>query len=161
MTSTNILKSQIRHLFKYWIPVMLSMVVIFWMSTGTFSSDNTSPFIVSAVHFFFPDMQMGDVELLHGMIRKGAHIIEYFILSFFLFRAFRQRSSNRWSLRWAILAVFVSAVYAFSDEFHQSFVSTRTASLLDVWIDTIGGIMAQIAIACWNLMDRKRCYPRL
>ncbi len=41
---------------------------------------------------------------------------------------------------WAISAALLSAVYAFTDEFHQSFVPTRTASFLDVGIDTAGGI---------------------
>ncbi|MGD0662387.1 MAG: VanZ family protein [Syntrophorhabdales bacterium] len=30
------------------------------------------------------------------------------------------------------------------DEFHQSFVATRTASITDVGIDTAGGVFAQV-----------------
>ncbi len=145
---------------KYWLPVVLSMGFIFWMSSGTFSYDNTSRFIEPIIHFLFPGMQQTDVELLHGSIRKAGHVTEYFILGFFLFRAFRGPSSKRWSFRWAISAAVLSAVYAFTDEFHQSFVPTRTASFLDVGIDTAGGIMAQIVIACRQLVVRNKNYSR-
>ena len=145
---------------KYWFPVALSMGFIFWMSSGTFSYDNTSRFIVPGIHFLFPKMQQTDVELLHGLIRKAGHVTEYFILSYFLFRAFRGQSSKRWSLRWAISAAAVSAAYAFSDEFHQYFVSTRTASFIDVGIDVAGGIIAQIVIACRQLVVYNRNYSR-
>jgi VanZ family protein len=153
-------KLKIDYALKYWIPVILMMAVIFWMSSGTFSSDNTSRFIVPVIHFLFPGMQEASVELLHGLVRKAGHLTEYFILSFLLFRAFRGPSSKRWSLRWAVSAALVSAVYAFSDEFHQSFVSTRTASFIDVGIDTAGGIIAQIVIACRKLVVRNRNYSR-
>jgi VanZ family protein len=156
----NMLKKTIYHAVKYWISVILTMALIFWLSSGTFSSDNTSRFIEPIIHFLFPGMQKTDVELLHVLIRKAGHVTEYFILGFFLFRAFRGHSSKRWSLHWAIYAVVVSAVYAFSDEFHQSFVSTRTASFMDVGIDTVGGIVAQIVIACRKLVVRNRNYSR-
>ena len=146
------LKLRIDYALKYWVPVILAMAVIYWMSSGTFSSDNTSRFIVPVIHFLFPGMQEAGVEQLHGLVRKFGHLTEYFILSFLLFRAFRGPSSKRWSLRWAVSAALVSAVYAFSDEFHQSLVSTRTASLADIGIDTVGGIIAQIAIACRKLV---------
>jgi VanZ family protein len=44
-------------------------------------------------------------------------------------------------------------LYAVSDEFHQSFVSSRSASLIDVGIDSTGGILSQIVIILrWKIM---------
>ena len=38
-----------------------------------------------------------------------------------------------------ILAICLAAIYASSDEWHQSFVPGRHCSLVDVGIDTLGG----------------------
>jgi VanZ family protein len=43
-------------------------------------------------------------------------------------------------------------LYASSDEFHQSFVATRTASIIDVGIDTLGGTLAIAIGALWRLV---------
>jgi VanZ family protein len=59
------------------------------------------------------------------------------------------RTSSRDFLRnhWFAVALTFVALYALSDEFHQSFVSTRTASIYDCLIDTAGGLAALTAVA--------------
>jgi VanZ family protein len=141
---------------KYWLPVIFWMGIIFWMSTGAFSSDNTSRIIGPILYFLFPGMSPEDVAVLHGLIRKAGHVIEYFILGLLLFRAFRGSCRQMWQLSWTIAATVVVVVYALSDEFHQSFVGTRTASLFDAFIDSIGGILSQIVIALWYRCCRNR-----
>ena len=88
--------------------------------------------------------------MAHATIRKGAHVAEYFVLGLLLFRAFRVSSTGAWKWRWALLAVMGVVVWALGDEFHQSFVPTRTASMVDVGIDTAGGILAQVISALWH-----------
>lgn len=80
------------------------------------------------------------------MIRKFAHVVEYFILGLLLFRAYRTNSSQIWSAKWTIGAIIAVALCAIGDELHQSFVPSRTASIVDVGIDTAGGILSQIAV---------------
>ena len=140
-----------RNFIKYWLPVIFWMGVIFLMSTGTFSSENTSRFIVPFLHFLFPWLSQQDVDMIHGMTRKAGHVTEYFILGLLLFRAFRGESPQAWRLRWAIYAVIGVVFYAVSDEFHQSFVAVRGASLVDVGIDSTGGILSQIVVMLWHL----------
>ncbi|HMK55686.1 MAG TPA: VanZ family protein [Dissulfurispiraceae bacterium] len=146
--------SEIRYLVRYWLPVALAMFFIFFMSSGTFSATNTSRFIVPLLHFFFPDMTAARIDLIHALIRKCGHLAEYFILSFALFRAFRGESSKRWSLSWALWALTILIAFAFGDEFHQSFVPSRTASLSDVAVDVVGGMLAQLTIAGRGLIVR-------
>ncbi len=131
---------------KYWLPVLLWMGVIFWMSTGTFSADHTSRFIGPLLHFLFPGLSEQDIELLHGMIRKAGHVSEYFILGLLFFHSLRGNSSQRWRLRWALTAILAVVLFALSDEYHQSWVASRTSSLVDVSIDSVGGVLSQIAI---------------
>jgi VanZ family protein len=49
----------------------------------------------------------------------------------------------------------VVILWAVSDELHQSFVSTRTASAADVGIDTAAGILAQFVGALWHRYREK------
>ena len=143
-----------RNFIKYWFPVILWMGVIFWMSTGMFSSENTSHIIGPLLDYLFPSISPQAEDLIHGLIRKTGHLTEYFILGLFFFRAFRGESLQKWHLRWTIYAIIGVALYALSDEFHQAFVATRTASIVDVIIDSAGGVLSQIVMMLWNF----RCW---
>jgi VanZ family protein len=52
----------------------------------------------------------------------------------------------------------VSALFAASDEFHQSFIPSRTASSKDVMIDICGTLVG--LFICW-IFGRARRAPRI
>ena len=131
---------------KHWLLVIIWMCFIFWMSTDTFSSENTSRVIGPILHFIFPSLSAGALDTVHGLIRKSAHVAEYFVLGLLLFRAFRSDSSQPWDRRWTIYSVIIVFLYAMSDEFHQISVTSRSSSIFDVGLDTAGGVLSQIAI---------------
>lgn len=79
-------------------------------------------------------------------MRKSAHLTVYFTLSALWFRAQRGPRAG-WNPSWALLALLVSMLLAIGDEFHQSFVLSRTASPWDVLLDSVGALLAQAAIA--------------
>jgi VanZ family protein len=139
-----------KRIILYWLPVILWMGVIFWMSTGMFSSEHTSRFIVPILHFLFPSLLPQDLNMIHGMIRKAGHVTEYFILGLLLFRAFRGGSYQPLRLRWSLYSIIWIVLYAATDEYHQSFVGARGPSLIDVGIDSAGGILSQILIMLWR-----------
>jgi VanZ family protein len=126
------------------------MSVVFLMSTAEFSSQNTSLIIEPILRFLAPSLSRHQVELIHGLIRKAGHVTEYFVLGILLFRAFRGGSTKEKVWRWALFAAVVTVFYAASDEFHQSFVSTRTPSVRDVGIDAAAGILAQGVSILWH-----------
>jgi VanZ family protein len=132
------------------------MGIIFGMSTGMFSSDHTSRFIVPLLNFFFPRFSPEEIQLFHGLIRRAGHVTEYFILGILLFRAFRGDSPYPWRSQWTLYAIIAVVVYAMGDEFHQSFVTTRTASLVDVSIDSTGGVLSQVAVMLRHFLCRKK-----
>jgi len=144
-----------RNLIKYWLPVMFWMAFIFWMSTETFSSENTLSWIEIVLRSLVPRISTHGLDLVHTVLRKAGHVIEYFILGLLLFRTFSSSSISSWSWRWSLYAVIIVVLWAVSDEFHQSFVSTRTASAVDVGIDTAAGILAQFVGALWHRYRRK------
>lgn len=140
---------------KDWSPVLFSMAFIFWMSSGTFSPFHTSRFIEPLLHFLFPGISPEMVDLIHCLVRKSGHLMEYFILGVLLFRAFRSDSAERLNRKWVYYSVVLIVIYAFGDEFHQSFVSVRTSSLWDVVIDIVGGVLAQAASVAWQLRHQR------
>ena len=91
--------------------------------------------------WLFPNTSPETLATIHFIIRKLAHFTEYAILGVLAARAFR--TSPRWFLISAVLII----VYALLDEYHQSFVPSRTASVFDSFIDMAGGISALIFIS--------------
>jgi VanZ family protein len=86
----------------------------------------------------------------HFFIRKGGHVFGYGLLSVLLFRAWRETFPSienlKWTLRWASMAVAGTAIVASLDEWHQSYLPSRTGTLRDVILDTCAGIAAQLAL---------------
>lgn len=81
--------------------------------------------------------------------RKGAHVFEYLVLAFLLFRTFHAYSAtDRKSL--LLLASGLSILYALSDELHQTFVPGREGKLSDVLIDGIGIALFVLGYALWK-----------
>ena len=105
--------------------------------------------------FLIPKISSQELGLIHGVIRKAGHVVEYFILGLLLFRTFRGGSISSWNWRWSFSAVMAVVLWAAGDEFHQAFVSTRTASAVDIGIDTAGGILAQFVGALWHRYRKK------
>lgn len=79
------------------------------------------------------------------ILRKIAHMLEFFILAALLYRAFKGsfKLSAFFLVFWPL---FLTFLYAVSDEWHQSFVPTRAASAIDVLIDSMGIILFLIII---------------
>jgi VanZ family protein len=131
-----------------WVPALLWATLISYASTDAFSAAHTSEFIIPALHWLFPFATVEALEHVHFLIRKSAHFSEYFIFSLFLMRGMRG-SDHGWKLRWAIWAVAIAAGYSALDEYHQSFVPSRTASPWDSLIDTTGAVAAQVLLGLW------------
>jgi VanZ family protein len=141
---------RLRTRVKNWMPAIAWACLISFLSTDVFSSDHTSLFIIPVLHRLIPQASAETLELMHAIIRKTAHVTEYFIFSIFLTHALRGKDRVG-RLRWAIWAVVIAAGYASFDEFHQSFVPSRTASPWDALLDTAGASVAQVVLWLWHL----------
>ena len=67
---------------------------------------------------------------------------EYAILGLLAARAFHGSAHAGLRRRWFEVALSLVVLFAFSDEFHQSFTPSRTASVYDSLIDITGGLAA-------------------
>lgn len=83
------------------------------------------------------------------LLADGAHFAEYAVLAGLLWRALRPVMSK--TLFWTYgLSLVVAALYAASDEFHQSFVPGRDASVDDFSFDVAGAAVALVAVFLWR-----------
>lgn len=127
--------------FKYFIPAFIWMIVIFIESSMTgHSSSHQSNVIVQFVYSIL-SIPLKYQDLISFIIRKCAHISEYTILTLLLFYGLYKNDYP-----YLYLSFFISFIYACSDETHQLFVSGRAGQIQDVFIDTIGIIIASIII---------------
>ena len=134
------------------------MALIFTASGDTRSFQHSSRLVEPLLRFLFPHMADSTVREIVFGVRKLAHFTEYAVLAILVLRAIRQprRDDPRpWIGRHARFTVLVVALYAASDEWHQSFVPTRQASVVDVMIDTFGGAMGIVAVWAVGRWRRK------
>jgi hypothetical protein len=85
--------------------------------------------------------------------RKGAHVVEFFILAYLFWKFLRYSVSD--FKRILVFVFLFSLSYAVSDEFHQLFVFGREGRLSDVGIDCIGIFIFLFAIALFKKLLKK------
>jgi VanZ family protein len=114
------------------------------------SAPRTSRFVEPLIRWILPDATAETVYALHVVVRKCGHLAEYALLALLAFRALRSGRAERFRSEWAGGALAIAVVYALVDEFHQSFVSTRSGNLGDVLVDAAGAVLALAALAWWR-----------
>lgn len=123
-------------------PLVAWMAVIFFASTDVFSASHSGQLIGPLLQWLFPNISEGQISTIHSLIRKAGHLTEYAILGLLAARAFYDSAHAGLRRRWFEVALSLVVLYAFSDEFHQSFTPLRTASVYDSLIDITGGLAA-------------------
>ena len=131
-----------RAFLKYWLPVFIWLGVIFAGSTDIFSTEHTSRYLVPFLRWLDPQISPTAINAIQSAIRKLGHLIEYAILAALFWRALRDGTNLGAKVSLLFIAVwFVCGIFAVTDEFHQSFVASRTASPHDVLIDVCGALI--------------------
>ena len=130
------------------------LLLIFIGSTDLLAAVQTSRIIGPLLRWLKPDLSAEAIAQVQFFTRKGAHVTEYAVLAALLWRAVRgsapaAKMSLLFFTSWGICAVF-----AVSDEFHQSFVPSRTASPVDVIIDVCGALTG--LLICLSAAARRR-----
>jgi VanZ family protein len=138
-----------REIIKAWLPVFLWMAVMFFGSTDLMSAEHTSRFLTPLLLWWNPDISPVAIAQMHYFVRKAAHLTEYAILAMLLWRALRGWIDEFW--RRVVLTLAWAMFFAAADEFHQSFVASRTASLGDVLLDCSGALLGlMICATTWR-----------
>ena len=125
------------------------MALIFSGSGDSKSFSHSSRIIVPLMRWLFPHLSQDELDLVVLLIRKCAHLTEYAVLAWLFWRAVRQpvkRDARPWSWSQAGGAILFVALYAASDEWHQTFVPGRDGCVRDVCIDTSGAVLGMLAL---------------
>jgi len=148
---------------KYWLPLLLWLGVIFLGSTDLMSAEHTSRFIVPFLRWLKPDISPEILASTHFIVRKCAHVSEYAVLALLFLRAAVFITNFKWSMPILYLSVWIACLFvAATDEFHQTFVASRSASVWDVIIDSGGAILGLLigAIFAMSRSARQKKFGR-
>lgn len=118
------------------------MIFIFYMSSDS-NSGQKSDFITLIVlkilnFFFFLPSNIINTDFIGFIIRKIAHISEYFILNLLFYIGFYKNCQKISKNKLLLLSIVFSIIYSITDEIHQTFVPNRVGSYKDVIIDSMG-----------------------
>lgn len=136
---------------------MAWMALIFSASTDLGAARGTSRIIGPLLHWLKPDLSPEATARIVFAVRKTSHITEYALLAILLWRALRKPlpgDSRPWSSSVAWQALAMAVFYAATDEFHQTFVPSRTGSIIDVLWDSAGATAGLLVL--WLLGRRLR-----
>lgn len=135
-----------------WMLLVIWMIFIFIMSSfnGNISS-NHSGTIVDLIYNLF---DISDTEKVSLIVRKCAHVSEFFILGILVINLI-----SKYNVKYSYLISFIVCVlYASSDEFHQLFVPGRSGQVTDIFIDMIGTIFSLLVMYLFNKFRKKVCF---
>ena len=148
-----------------WLPPVLALLVIATESTDTFSGAHTSGWLRPICERIFGPI--GDTLWfwLHHLLRKSGHLCGYGLVCLTFLRAWLitlarsvELDLQLWRLQSCAFAVVSTAVVASLDEWHQTFLPSRTGLVSDVGIDTMGAAFTCLVVwlVCWRREVRLR-----
>jgi VanZ family protein len=135
---------------------VLWILFISFASTSEFSAANTSQIIRPILLWLFPNISEARVAAVHFLTRKAAHFTEYALLGFLARRALITSSHAFLQRYWFQVGLLIVVINALLDEFHQSFVPSRTPSIYDSAIDIAGGLTVLMILRFFGKNPRER-----
>ena len=149
------------------IPTLFLLSLIFGFSAQDGESSGSLSFQISLflVKLFSPllptatseDILLARAESIHYLVRKCAHMTEYFLLTLSLQLPLKAWLSRLpfWKTR-ILTGFFCTVLLAALDEFHQTFVPGRSGNLTDICIDSLGAIAASLCLLLFYSLYQKK-----
>jgi VanZ family protein len=139
-------------LLRAWLPAAVWVCLIAFESTDFFSSENTGSMLYSLWKHLFGNVDLHFFIVFHHYLRKTGHVVGYGMLSLLLLRGWRATLGRvpALLLRATLLAWLGTLSVAALDEWHQSFIPSRTGTVWDILLDSVAGV-AFLVIAYWWL----------
>jgi VanZ family protein len=137
-------------------PLLAWAAFVLYASSADFSASNTSRIIRPLLLWLFPGIAEGSIQRVHFFVRKAAHFTEYALLALLAARAFHTSGLAALRRSWWLAAFALVAAVALTDEYHQSFLPSRTGTIYDSLLDVTGGATALACLAVWLAARRRR-----
>ena len=133
---------------------------ISFLSTGSYGASVTGWLLEELLSSLHIHLAHPTFLIVHFLIRKLAHCTEYGMFGLFLYHSFTFRQPESWNTRSAVSAVVVAGLFSLTDEYHQSFVPGRTASIVDCGIDTFGALVGMLLLYAGRRIQNLRANPQ-
>ena len=143
-------QQHIHHVYEQPRVLLLWVVTAAWastisvLSTKAYSSSVTGWLLGQILILLHIHLNPHTFATIHFLIRKLAHCTEFAVFGLLLYHSFEPRHPERWDIRGAFAALIIAGLFSLVDEYHQSFVPGRTASLVDCGIDTAGALLGMV-----------------
>jgi VanZ family protein len=140
-----------RSLLRAWWPALVWVLLISFESTDFFSSDHTGGMLYSLVSHFFGKIDLYAFLTFHHYLRKTGHVVGYGMLGLLLLRGWRATLDHqRQQLgRIVLLSWLGTAFIASMDEWHQSYIPSRTGTWRDAVLDSVAGLVVLLVAYLW------------
>lgn len=144
-----------------WTLVIAWMGIIFFLShqpaetSGALSGGVLEKILIIITFFENVFNLTFNREVLHLILRKGAHFTAYFILGILLINALDDRKKHN-SKKMYFQALIIALFYGVSDEYHQTFILGRAGQFQDVLIDGSGALASLIFWRFWKKTLHRR-----
>ena len=131
------------------------LILILSTKTGTVSNAPNMGLLDKLEHIFGP-LSEATKWWVTFLVRKTAHILEYFLLycAIYFFVSKKSKLSTKSAL---LISFLIGLLFAILDEYVQSFVPGRTSKATDVLIDFIG--LGIGYILCFKNQKPKKISP--
>lgn len=135
-----------RKIFNIFLVLMSMLTIFLFSSENATSSTKTSKSVAKEViRIVIKDEKKVDkiVDKDFKVVRKLAHLTEYFLLGFLLINVWADGKKDI-GVKYIVVAVLIACLYAGSDEYHQTLVAGRAGQIADVGIDTFGAFLGSL-----------------
>ncbi len=126
--------------FWLYVPLILWIGGIFYLSSGRGSFSNILPFVLPLFAYVFSGKDEETLRNYYYTARKMTHFLGYAMLALFASLVFYNSSLTSLARFWYVYAFAVVLVVASGDELRQCFYPNRVGSLSDVALDCLGGL---------------------
>ncbi|MGY3723900.1 VanZ like family protein [Granulicatella balaenopterae] len=138
-----------------------TMVLVFYSSSVSYQDQSlvailqtifkSQPFAqtLSKIQFYYGNKlisvpSLGYAQFIEFFIRKTCHVLIYYFMAYQWAKGLQFYMKYKWTSY--VLAFFIIALYAMTDEFHQGLTPGRTPLMQDAILDSFGGLMGIIVV---------------
>jgi VanZ family protein len=139
------------NLVRAWWPAIVWIGIITFESTDFFSSQNTGNMLYTLLMHLFGHISFYKFLVFHHYLRKTGHVVGYGMLSVLLLRGWQATLDQDHAQlgRTALLSWLGTVFVAAMDEWHQSYIPSRTGTWRDVVLDSVAGVVFLLVAYFW------------
>jgi VanZ family protein len=147
------------NLLRAWWPAVVWIVLITFESTDYFSAQNTGSLLYALLTRLFGPINFHGFLIFHHYLRKTGHVVGFGMLSLLLLRGWRATFGHTLALLWrtVLLSWLGAAFVASMDEWHQSYIPSRTGTWRDAVLDSTAALVFLTCAYFW--LRRSTMFP--